>query len=453
MDHEQAPRTEPDIQFPCESIPPDANAARLTGLYAQRQEGLWMQRVKVLGGRLTTGQWQAMALAAVMHTPGTDLHLTTRQDIEFHDVRADRVPALQRDIADARLTTVGACGDTLRNITICPCSGAAGGLVNLEPLAWQIRNTLEAAEGIYALPRKLKIALACGDACGQPWINDLALVARQRDGRWGFRAIGAGSLGAKPATGIELYEWIPADDALPLALAIMQVHAKHSDREHRTRARLRHVRERLGDDAFRRLLDDAFGRARADRAWPDVHLHAAPGGFEASMVLNFVTGDVNPQAAEALGLLAGRSDIHVRIANHHRVVLFGASADALRRAVASHESLAEAARPQPSIVACPGRTWCKRALTDTRKLAQRLQERWTDLPAGATVCISGCPNGCAHSAVADVGLIGRAVSRNGDRCEAYDVLTGGGMGRDERLATPLLREATPADLDRPPQLS
>jgi sulfite reductase beta subunit-like hemoprotein len=52
------------------------------------------------------------------------------------------------------------------------------------------------------------------------------------------------------------------------------------------------------------------------------------------------------------------------------------------------------------------------------------------LPPGAVVCISGCPNGCAHTLVADAGLAGRVSEGR----EVFDLYLGGGMGRDTRLA-------------------
>ena len=74
--------------------------------------------------------------------------------------------------------------------------------------------------------------------------------------------------------------------------------------------------------------------------------------------------------------------------------------------IAACPALHAAARPGPRIVACPGKRWCKRGITRTDALACRILEQLNDiLPAGATVCISGCPNGCAHSPVADFGLI------------------------------------------------
>jgi sulfite reductase (ferredoxin) len=431
------------IPFPCGGVPDDAGIARLVGLYPQVQEGLWMQRVKVLGGALTGPQWRALAQIVREQTPTAPLHLTTRQDVELHDVAADRVGAVQTALAEASLTSLGACGDTLRNVTVCPCSGAAEGTADLAPLAWRIRALLESIEGIYSLPRKFKISLsACEDACAQPWINDLGFVAEQHDGQWFFRAVVAGSLGARPGTGMLYADRILAREVPALCLAAVTVFAAHGDRERRTRARLRHVRQRLGDDAFRALLDDAFDAARADHEWPDVELPEATGGLAARVTLTFANGDVTPAAADALAALTDRDDLAVRIANHHRVILLGPDEQVLREALSAHEVLADASRPQAAVVACPGKRWCSRGLTDTNGLADRIRaEVGGVLPAGTTVCISGCPNGCAHSGVADVGLNGGAATVEGERREVYDIRVGGGMGRDDRLGERIEQKA------------
>ena len=69
------------------------------------------------------------------------------------------------------------------------------------------------------------------------------------------------------------------------------------------------------------------------------------------------------------------------------------------------------------------------------------------LPAGATVCISGCPNGCVHPAVADIGLTGRVTKDSqGQRVEAFDILAEGGMGHDDRLAKTIATKVQTNDI-------
>ncbi len=417
--------------FPCEALPEDPGAARLLGLYPQRQEGLWMQRLKVLGGRLTPEQWDALAAVAGELTPGTPLHLTTRQDIELHNLSPERVAPAQARLAEAGLTGLGACGDTLRNVTVCPCSGLIDGAVDLEPMARIIRETLEGLDCVFSLPRKFKIDLSCGSGrCGRPWINDLGLIATRRDGRVGFRVIGAGSLGAKPGTGMPLLGWIAPADVPALVVAAVGLFNVEGDRENRRRARLRHVRERLGDEAFAALLTQRFEEARAEAPPAEIDLPASPGGFNDRVELTFIDGDVTSDIAGTLATMARRRDVRVRIAAGHRVIVFG-RIPSVRSAVQDLPALRAAAESQPTVIACPGTHWCAGAIIDTRSIAGRLREV---LPPGATACISGCPNGCAHSTVAPIGLTGRRVSQGDGKVDAYDLYAGGEMGLSPKLA-------------------
>ena len=418
------------VTFPCRQLPEDATDAKLVGLYAQRQEGRWMQRTKILGGRLSGDDLRALAEAArrfCPQSPPTPLHLTTRQDVEFHNVAAADVGDLQQFLADASITGLGACGDTVRNVTVCPCSGLLTGRPDVEELAWAIRRCLAALPEVFTLPRKFKISLTCGSDCGQPWINDLGLVGRQVDGQWGFAAIVAGSLGADPLAGMPLMDWLAPHDAVRLALAMVKFFNIHGDRANHAKARMRHVRRRMGDEALSAALKRAFEQEPPVDT-PPIALPVRADGLDERMALTFANGDVTPDAADALGSLADREDLAVRVDYYHRVHVFGQSRSAVAAAVAEHSVLAADDADQPVVVACPGRRWCKRALVDTNALADRLRQRLAGAPPDLTVCVSGCPNGCAHSRVAPIGLMGRRVTRDDEKLDALDVYAGGHLG-------------------------
>jgi len=434
------------VTFPCSHLPDDPGVARLLGLYPQRQESLWMQRIKVLGGVLTSEQWRMLGRIAEEVTPAAPLHLTTRQDIELHDLTAETVPRAQKMAASVRLSGLGAGGDTFRNITVCPCSGTLRGTVDLFALARKIRAVLESEEGIFALPRKFKISLSCSPTCGQPWLNDLGFVVECRNSQRGFHVIGAGSLGPNPATGITLFHWLPPHEVLPATVSAVRVFAVEGDRINRNRARLRHVRQRMGDTLFLRLFEDVFESVKRERTWPEINLPKTNGRFTAFLTLTFANGDIIPAAAEGLAQLAAREDLCVRIANHHRIHVFARATKDLREAIEVLQPLAQAVKPQPAVVACPGTRWCKRALADTNRMADRVRsELGTILTPGMTVCISGCPNSCAHSAVADIGLIGGLSARQGHKQQIFDLLAGGGMGRNDKLADLIASRLTPGD--------
>ncbi len=420
--------------FPCKSLPADGRECRLLGLYPQRQEGLWMQRIKVLGGILSSAQWRALAELCRRYTPSAPLLLTTRQDIEFHNVTPAEIPLLQAELARHGLSGIGACGDTLRNITVCPGSGLCDKTPDLIPVAWALRKKLEDYQGIYSLPRKFKISFsACPKACAQPWINDLGFVFSRNHGETAIQIIGAGSLGPRPQTGMSLQENCRTQDILPFALAAIRVFDKYGDRVNRSKARLRHVRERIGDAQFKALLLDELRNTKADLL-PGISEDPFPGrNLLHVMELNLWYGGLHPDQAQALAHITQDESIIVRLQTHHRISLFARDTDFARRIVLDCPSLAQLANG-PDVVSCPGSTYCARALVNTHAVETAIRAQ---LSGGnrTAIRISGCPNMCAQSAVADIGLIGRVrTDQMGHRREGFAVVTGGGMGKTPTLA-------------------
>ena len=53
------------------------------------------------------------------------------------------------------------------------------------------------------------------------------------------------------------------------------------------------------------------------------------------------------------------------------------------------------------------------------------------------VSVSGCVNGCAQSAVADIGLTGRLTGKHGEKQQVYQLLIGGGRGCNAKPGEPL----------------
>ena len=415
------------VRFPCDRLPDEPAHARLLGLYDQRQEGLLMQRVKVRSGRITPGQLRALAEIALRFTPGYPLHLTTRQDVELHGVKPDDVPAVQRAIADAGLTTLGACGDTLRNVTACPGGGLCAGSVDSGAVAEAVREAAEKFPAIRALPRKFKISVSgCEHACAKPWINDLGIVAA-KDGT--FRVIGAGSLGPRPATGIELAAGLKRTELIPFVLAALRLFEAQGDRKNRGRARLRHVRERMGDGAFVGMLN-SLSREELQRGnHPEIPLTPSPGADLHVSRVRPPLGDIDPPQIDQLARDIERSGAIIRTGFEQELLVFGEK---------PRVSVADG----PRIVACPGTTWCKRGIADARLAARNIATALTR--NDILIAISGCPNGCAHNAVAEIGLVGRIKEIGGKRVECFAVYTGGGRGETPQLAKEI-RDAVAGD--------
>ena len=235
------------------------------GTYGQRQDNVQMLRIKIPQGIVTSSQMRALAGVAARHSRGF-CHVTTRQNIQYHFVQLSVVERVMRDLAAEGLTTREACGNSVRNITGCQYAGTSDSeIFDPTPYAeamtrYFLRHPLSGV-----LPRKFKIAFeGCREDHAFASINDIGWRARIQDGRRGFRVTVAGGTSILPVSGYVLYEFLPAEEMLNVAEAVVRVFHRFGDYEHRQRNRLKFTVKTLGWDGFRGRFEEALGEFRRE---------------------------------------------------------------------------------------------------------------------------------------------------------------------------------------------
>src|SRR3954463_7193915 len=79
----------------------------------------FMVRVRVVGGKLTAGQFLSCHELARTIGNGT-LRITTRQEFQLHGVLKEDLATTIRRVNESLLSTLAACGDVERNVLCCP---------------------------------------------------------------------------------------------------------------------------------------------------------------------------------------------------------------------------------------------------------------------------------------------------------------------------------------------
>ena len=386
-----------------------------------------MQRIPVFAGQLTSLQLQQLAKIAIEFTQSTPLHLTTRQDIELHNVPAEHLDTIQEKLHQLDLPTFGAGGDSVRNITVCTCCRFNSDAYDVQSLADLVKEFLHNNDLLNNMPRKFKISFAgCNRPQSKPFVNGLSFIATSTTT---VRVVGAGSLGPRPETGIVLFEELPLEDVLPLTAASLKFFVEHGERENRRKARFRHIRQRLGDAVFLEMLNGYFSKEKESRLWPKLELEKGLAGWDNHIRLQIINGDLDIQRALLLARAVGEQDIQIRINLTHGIEVFSKEPLVLPEELKPLTNL-------PRIVACPGSTTCTNGLTNCPQLAVKLAEalRENEKLKGKTIALSGCHNNCVHSSVADIGLSGQLKTIDGKRQEVYQVLLDGGNGITDKLA-------------------
>ena len=431
---------------------PEEDIVRLKwwGLYHDKPKiGTFMLRVKIPGGMLQPPELRAIGEISNRYGRGEG-ELTTRQNIQLHYLELKALPDVFDRLHAVGLTSAGACGDTVRNITGCPVAGLAHDeLFDPTPVLEEAAAFFYGNPDYSDLPRKHKIAItACADACAAPEINCIGLIGALRDGEEGFGVLVGGGLSSVPRIARDLGIWVPKADAVKVLAAILDEWREDLRyRVSRVKARLKFMIDDIGPEGMRERVEARLGRTFEDFALPPLprpanHLGAHDGWTGVPVHLGLITGDQMIALAD-LGH-------EVRITRQQNLVLVGdVGADALE-----HIGLPlDAGMLRGDAIACTGEPHCNFSVTETKTrmdgLVQLLEERFPrgELD-GLRLHLDGCPHACAQHWVGDIGFQGTTVrDADGRRHQAYDIYLRGSLDRPAAIARPVFRRVPTDELD------
>ncbi|MCU1363107.1 MAG: Sulfite reductase [Acidimicrobiaceae bacterium] len=452
---------------------------------------IFMTRVVIPGGRLSTEQWLALDGIATSVADGS-LRLTTRQAVQFHGVLKGDLRQLAQSLDRQFLSSFGACGDVVRNVVTCPNLHLESGQGHLEGIALQLResfrSTSEAHWEIFVngekaasreeieerpfygetyLPRKFKIAVSHpSDNCVDVFAQDVGLIPGDHpEAGAGFTLVVGGGLGRSYANAdtfarlAEPLTFVTNEEVEEVIASVITTYRDLGDRTDRKRARMKYVVADLGLEAFRSEVEGRLGRRlRAPIPLPssfdaDDHLGWRPlpdGTWQVGIRVGAgrVRDDEHSTLRSALRHIAENFAVTFFITPQQDLIVSGLREDdrnAIEALLVQHHVRldGELGNVERRALACPALPTCSQALTESER---RLPELVSGLEGALAarqlgrrplqLRMTGCPNGCARPAVAEIGVVGRTKS-------TYDLYLGGGI-RGDRLAS-LYREKVSLD--------
>ncbi|MCB9126255.1 MAG: NADPH-dependent assimilatory sulfite reductase hemoprotein subunit [Caldilineaceae bacterium] len=431
------------------------------------KEHSFMLRTRVPGGLLTAEQYLAHDDLAQTYANGT-LRITTRQCFQFHGIIKGDLQATIRGLNDALITSLGACGDVVRNVACCPAPFHDPIRTQIQAVTRQISDHLlprtqgyhelwidgeqvaleappqEEHEPIYGktyLPRKFKIAVAYpGDNCVDVYTQDIGLVAiAHHDRLIGFNVIVGGGMGMNhtkadtfPRLG-DLLGFVTPEQVLVVVEAIVTVQRDYGNRSDRKHARMKYLLHEWGVDRFRDAVEARLGwavQAPAPMLPLENQLHHgwhAQGDERWFLGLSVENGRIKDEGdlrlRAGLRAVVERFRPGVRLTANQDILLTDiAAADiaAVNELLASHGIPLPAALSvvQRNSLACVALPTCALALAEAERalpeVIDGLEVELVRLELAAepfTVRMTGCPNGCARPYVADLAFVGRSTDR------------------------------------------
>ena len=455
-------------------IEDDAQLVKFHGMYLQDDRDLrpergrkkmekafaFMIRLRIPGGVCTPAQF--LHLHHVANTYGNrTMRLTTRQTFQLHGIIKSNLKATMREIDQALLTTIAACGDVNRNVmcnsnphqsrvhaaAYATAKAISDHLIPRTPAYREIwldgerivGGEEEVVEPIYGktyLPRKFKTVVTVPPSNDvDVYAHDLgyiAIVDKKGDVE-GYNVTVGGGMGmthGEPETfprTADVMGFCKPDQAVAVAEAVVTVQRDWGDRVERKHARLKYTIEDRGLDAFRAEVEKRSGvklgkpkpftfDSTGDRyGWTESEDGR---GHLTLFVENGRIKDI-PGGAQWFTGLRKIAEVHegdFRLTANQNIIIANVAKkkrQQIEALVAEHKLTRDASALRRNAMACVALPTCGLALAESERylpdLVTELEERLASHGLSEdeiVIRMTGCPNGCARPYLAEIGLVG-----------------------------------------------
>ena len=437
------------------------------GVYGQRQQGVQMIRIKLPLGQFTAKQLIRMAAVSDEYA-SSNLHITTRQDIQLHYVPLDRTPELWTELEKDQITLREACGNTVRNVTASVYAGVdPDEAFDVTPYAYEFYEYFLRNPICQDMGRKFKAAFSSA-ASDQAltFIHDLGFIPVIKKGQRGFRVMLGGGIGSQPIEANEVFSFLEVDRMIPFSEAVIRVFDRHGERNKRNKARLKFLVKEIGLTTFlewvaeeeNSLLQKTYPIAVNDRdlkeplysggetiklntkefnLWKKTNLFKQKQAGYFSVGLPIEVGDISSSKARELAKMMleftrddnrfslGQSILLRDVEEGHLAALYNSLKEINLHRSGFHKL--------NDIVACPGTDTCNLGIASSMGLAKVLQQMIeTEFHSliekyDLNIKISGCMNACGQHTLAHIGFQGMTVKANENIAPATQILLGGGV--------------------------
>ncbi|MCD3219549.1 NADPH-dependent assimilatory sulfite reductase hemoprotein subunit [Staphylococcus sciuri] len=435
----------------------------------------FMIRVRVPGGTATADQWVAMDDISTEYANNT-IKLTTRQAFQFHGILKRNLKSSMQSIHHAVMDSLAACGDVNRNVMCNPNPYQSGVHKEVDTLATKISDHLSPQTGAYHeiwlddekiidtkeevepmygktyLPRKFKIGIAVPPSNDiDVYSQDIGLIAVIEDDQLvGFNVTVGGGMGMThgdtktyPQVG-RLLGYFPKEEAVDVCEKILTIQRDYGNRENRKNARFKYTVDRLGVDFIREELNKRLGW-EIEEAKPFEFKHNGDryGWTEGSGKWHFTLFIQNGRVKDTSDYklktaLREIAEIHTgdfRLTPNQNLIIANVAKSKKQQiqkiidkyGITDGEHYTGLRRNSMACVAFPT---CGLAMAESERYLPTLINKIEGLldEAGLneeeiTIRMTGCPNGCARPALAEIAFIGKAPGK-------YNMYLGGGFTGD-----------------------
>lgn len=426
------------------------------GVYAQRGGQSFMIRLRTSSGVISKEHMRLISSFAEQYKV-ENIHLTTRQAVQLHNLGIDDVCDIMETAIDHGLYTRGGGGNFPRNVSLSVLSGVEKNeYFDVTDFALKTGEYLMSQITSYKLPRKLKIAFSSSDKDdSNATLNDLGFMATIKDGKPYFRVFLAGGLGANPGVSLHYNKLIEPKDILYHVEAMTQLFMAEGDYKNKAKARTRYIPRRMGTEAFLECYEKHLAQVKTERNL-DVNIpvvlsetlesysHKLPETVclihqrqdnMYTVVIHPLNGQLPKKDFENITAFLEKYDIkEVRLSMNESMYVRNLNEKQAEELLDITKDIRMKSKVQQS-VSCIGIPTCQMGIEQSQKLLSEiltyLKENNTPDEYLPSIHISGCQNSCSRHQINEIGFAG-GKRKIGDALEdVFDLYIGGIFSREK----------------------
>lgn len=425
----------------------------------------FMLRVRASGGVVTPEQW--LMMDSISHKYGNDtIRLTTRQSFQLHGVLKWNLKNTIREVNESLLSTLAACGDVNRNVMCNPNPYQSDVHAQVYDWACKVSDHLDPKtrayheiwldeekiidsnevepEPIYGavyLPRKFKIGIAVPPSNDvDVFSQDLGFIAVvENDVLLGFNVSVGGGMGMTHGDDktypqvSKVIGFCTPEQMIDVAEKTVTIQRDYGDRAVRKHARFKYTIDDRGLQWFVDELHERLGwQLQSARPFHFDHNGDRYGWVKGSNGRSHLTlfiqngrimDDGDYQLMTGLREIAKIHDGDFRLTANQNLIIGNVSSrkkKKIEELIERHQLTAGAhySALRRNSMACVSLPTCGMAMAEAERYLPELIDKIEPILEEAglrdediVIRMTGCPNGCARPALAEISFIGKAPGK------------------------------------------
>jgi len=421
------------------------------GVYAERSGKEFMARFRMPAGIASLKDLKLIYDFANRYKV-ENIHITTRQAMQLHGITIDEVCNIMKEGINKELYIRGSGGNYPRNVSASPLSGVEKNEVfDISPYAMAVGQYFLNKIYTYKLPRKFKVAFSSNEKDeSHVTATDLGFLAVIENGAQYFKVYLGGGMGNNSRLSVASGQLVRPEDILFHVEALTQLFINEGDYVNKGKARIRYIKERMGDEKFIHCYNSYLEKVKAKenlKIKVETKVYDKEGIKTSIKSLRLISQKqsglysvyVHPMGGQLktedlkliIDKIEGMDDIEIRLTMSEGLYVRNLNGKEAQLLLDLTEGMGGNTSLEYS-TCCIGVPTCQMGILESQSTLKEILSYFKEnnftkdvLPC---VRISGCTNSCSVHEIGSIGFRGKKKKLHNELINVFELHLGGDLG-------------------------